>query len=210
MRSMIKLLAVFTLVVATFSRHTTALANDIFHSRGQRASAFFSSMDPSGCIVTNVFVIASEEGFRNPPTPGETSSWTEFAVSQFDVCTEPLTVLLDAEGFAVLSDSDFQVSRNLDSAVLNATVNAFDEVYRTWFEVSIHLTWAGTGPLASRNSTTHFNNPDCHINAHFNNPSRAAEASGTVSDGTTNFTPEPSVEAAISSSNYGVVTVGCE
>jgi hypothetical protein len=205
---MIKLLAALALVLAAFSQHRTALADDIFHSRGQSATAFFSTMDPSGCIVTNVFVFASEEGFRSPPKPGETASWTEFAVSRYDACTE--TVLLDAEGFAVLSDPDFQASRKLDSAVLNTTVNAFDEVSRTWFEVSIHLNWAGTGPLTPQNSTTHFDSPDCHINAHFNNPLRAAEASGTVSDGTTNFTPEPSVEAAISSSNYGVVTVGCD
>jgi len=206
---MIKLLAALALLVATFSQHTIALADDNFHSRGQSSTAFFSSTDPSGCIVTNVFVFASEEGFRSPPEPGETASWTEFAISQFDVCTEPLTVLLDAEGFAVLSDADFQVSRKLDFAALNTTANAFDEVSRTWFEVSIHLTWTGTGPLTHQNNTTHFNSPDCHINAHFNNPFRDAEASGSISDGTTNFTPEPSVEAAISSSNYGVVIVGC-
>jgi hypothetical protein len=209
MRSILKLLAVLALLMGTFSQHTNALADEIFHSRGQSAWAFFSTTDPSGCVVTNVFVFASEEGFRSPPEPGETSSWTEFAVSQFDVCTEPLTVLLDAEGFAVLSDSAFQVSRNLDSVMLHTTGIAFDEVTRTRFEVSIDLTWTGTGRLTHRNSTTHFNNPDCHINAHYNNPYRDAQASGSISDGTTNFTPEPSLLAEISSINYGVVFVGC-
>jgi hypothetical protein len=208
MKSTIKLLAIFALVLATFSQHTTALANDIFHSRGQSATAFFSRTDPSGCIVTNAFVFASEEGFRSPPEPNEIASWTEFAISQYNACTGIL--LLDAEGFGLLADSDFQVSRNLDSASLNTTANTFDEVSRTWFEVSIHLTWTGTGLLTHQNNTTHFNNPDCHINAHLNNPFRDAESSGSISDGTTNFAPAPSVSAAISSTNYGSAFVGCD
>jgi len=206
MRSIIKLLAAFALMLGTFMQHSTALADYMIKYKVQTATAFFSSTDPSGCIVTSVS-ISTEELFPSPP---ETASgtWIGYEISRRDVCTE--TVLLDTEGSTTIAGSDFQVSSNLDTATLNTTLSVYDYVNETAFDVSINLTWTGTGRLTHQNYTFHHNTPDCHFNGHFNGPFRAAVASGTVSDGTTNFTREPSVEAAIGSSNSGSVSVDCD
>jgi len=205
MKTIIKLLAVLALALATFSQHTTASAGSIFHFKGKSADAFFSSSD--GCVFTDVFVFASEEIFQNPPGPSSASSGANLFISQFDACTGEQ--LLAADGFASLADPDFQVARKLTSATLNATVNVFDFVSGTSFDVFVDVTWTGTGPLGRQNGNFHFHSPGCNFNSHFNSTFRSAEASGSVSDGATNFTPDPSLGASIFSARSGDVVVGC-
>ena len=207
MKTMIKLLAVLALALGTFSQHTTASAGSIFHFKGRGAEAFFSTVDPSGCIFTNVFVFASEETFQNPPGPRSASSGTFLFISQFDACVG--MQLLAADGFASLADPDFQVARKLNSATLSATVNVFDFVTSTSFDVDVNLAWTGAGPLLREHGNFHFQAPGCKFNSHFNRTFRGAEASGSVSDGATNFTPDPSLGASIFSAKNGDVVVGC-
>ncbi len=121
MRTTIKLLVALALAFATFNQHTTAAAAEVFKFKGQGVSAFFSSTDSSGCILTNVIIIASEDSFQTMPDPEETTSWIELAISQYDECAQ--TELLDAEGFASLADSDLRISKKLDLATLDTTVN---------------------------------------------------------------------------------------
>ncbi len=212
MRTTIKLLVALALAFATFNQHTTAAAAEVFKFKGQGVSAFFSSTDSSGCILTNVIIIASEDSFQTMPDSEETTSWIELAISQYDECAQ--TELLDAEGFASLADSDLQVTRKLDLATLDTTVNVEDEVSHTFFDVDVDLAWMGIGPLAYENIAFPFHSSGCNINSHFNGTSRPAEASGTISDGTTNFTPELSIDDPLStyigSSKNGVVSIGCD
>jgi hypothetical protein len=211
MKTTIKLLAVIALVLVAFGQHSTASAGggaggiDYFKSKG--ANALFSSTDPSGCIVTDVFVFAGEEVFQSPPGPRSAAPRASLFISQYDFCTG--TQLLAADGFALLADSDLQVSSKLESATLNATVNVFDFVSGTSFDVFVDLTWTGIGPLSRQNSHSHFHSPGCTFNNHSNGTFRSAEASGSVSDGATNFTPEPSLGIDIFSVKGGSVTIGC-
>ena len=206
MKTMIKLLAVLALAAATFGQYTTASAGDIFHFKGRAADAFFSS-SPDGCFFTDVFVFASEEIFQNPPGPAGTFSGTFLFISQYNVCEG--TQLLAAEGFAQLGDPDFQITRKLTSATLSATVNVFDSVSGASFDVGVNLAWTGAGPLSRQNGNSHFHSPGCSSNSHFNSTFRPAGASGSVSDGATNFTPDTSLGASIFSARSGDVVVGC-
>ncbi len=207
MKTIIKLLVVLTLTLAVFSLPTTAWAGEVFSFKGKSAGAFFSSTDPSGCIITDAFVFASEDTFQNPPGPGNSSSGASLFIAQFNVCTS--TQLLAASGFASLADPDFQVLGKLNSATLNATVNVFDFVSSSSFNVDVDLTWTGTGPLSRQNSHFHFQSLGCNASGHSNSTSRSAEASGSVSDGATNFTPVPSLGASLSSAKSGNVFIGC-
>ena len=207
MKTMIKLLAVLAIAMATFSQHTTASAGSVFHFKGKGADAFFSTIDSSGCIFTDVFVFASEEIFQNPPGPRSASSGTFLFISQYDTCTN--TLLLSADGFTSLGDPDFQATRKLNSATLIATVNVHDGVSDSFFDVFVDLAWTGTGPLNRQNGRFHFHSPGCTQNSHFNSTFRPAEASGSVSDGATNFTPDTSLGAGIFSAKNGDVVVGC-
>ena len=205
MKTIFKILAVLALALATFSQHTTASAGSNFHFKGKSADAFFSSTD--GCIITEGFVFASEDVFQNPPGPGSASSGVSLYIARYNSCTD--TLLLAADGFASLADPDFQVTRKLTSATLTATVNVYDFVNDSFFDVFVDLAWTGTGPLGRQNGNFHFHSPGCNFNSHSNSTFRSAEASGTVSDGATNFTPVPSLGASISSAKSGDVVIGC-
>src|SRR6266700_3725421 len=81
------------------------------------------------------------------------------------------------------------------SASLSATIPVCCDVFGNTFNLSVNLTWTSTSAIAHENSTFHFHSKGFTENAHFNADFRDANASGTVSDGTTNFTPSPSVFA---------------
>ena len=207
MKTTIKLLVILTLALATFSQYSAASAGGVFKSRGKGASAIFSSVDASGCVFTDVFVNPNEGFFQAPPGPGGTSSGVLLAISQYDACAG--VQLLAAEGFAPLGDPDFQVFGNLESATLNATVNVFDFVTGTSFDVFVSLTWTATGPVNRQSSHSHFDSPGCKVNSRFIGSFRGAVATGSVSDGSTNYTPEPSLGFDIFKAKSGEVVIGC-
>lgn len=109
-----------------------------------------------------------------------------------------------------LADQDFQVSTKLDSATLNATFKCFDSVSGLSFNVDVDLNWAGTGGLSRGNGSNHSKTPGCTDNVHFNFTQRDAQASGSVFDGTTNFTPDPSEFANLTAVKTGRVAIGCQ
>ena len=119
-------------------------------------------------------------------------------------------VVKDASGFAALTEPDFQLSgpgQRLESATLNTTIPVFDFVSFTSFDVTINLAWTATGPLTRDNGHFHSQGPGFIVNGNFNGLVRPAEASGSVSDGSTNFTPNPSNFAQIASVRSGTVFI---
>ena len=209
MKSIFKLCTVLALAAATFSQHTTALAGDIFvlQSRGKLTSSFFSSLDPSGCIATDVSALGGDLFSHQIPGPPDPFSAAFVVISQYNFCTE--TQLLDAGGFALsLGDGDFQARNDLTSATLTTTVNVYDSVSDSFFDVFVDLAWTGTGPLDRFHGKGHYQDPPgCITYEHFNSTSRSTEVSGSVSDGTTNFTPEAG-DGIIFSSKRGAVQFG--
>jgi hypothetical protein len=85
----------------------------------------------------------------------------------------------------------------------------FDEVSGASFDLAVDLSWAGVGPLGRQQTTSHFDTPGCIINSHFQGRSRPAQAWGSVSDETLNYTPELSVSASLDSVKNGTVVIGC-
>ena len=208
MKTTIKLTIAFALALATFSQHTAASAGGVFKARGKGASANFSSVDTSGCVFTDVFVNPNEGFFQSPPGPGSASSGVLLAISQYDACAG--VQLLAAEGFAPLGDPDFQVFGNLQSATLTATVNVFDFVTGTSFDVFVDLTWTGTANFVNREKGhSHIDFPGCKINTRFDLVFRPAVATGSISDGSTNYTPEPSFGHDIFKAKNMDVVIGC-
>jgi hypothetical protein len=208
MKFRIKQIIAFVLVLVMFSQPTGVSAAEIFHFKGRSADAIFSSTDPSGCIVTDVFLLITDH--LSPPPPGsETdSAGIYLGIFQYNRCTA--TQLLAASTIAPLSKTDYQIAGNLNSATLQTTVSMFDTVSSTSFDVTVDLTWTGTSERIHQN--THFNDnfEGCHYLLRSNNTYRLAEAVGTVSDGLTNFTSEPSLEGHIGSTMLGSISTGCE
>lgn len=211
MKTTIKLFAVFALLLVTFDQYTTASASEATTLRlmAEVASADFSSIDPSGCILTSVSVSASERAVRNGPGPGSPSSIVVVSINQYNLCTR--TNLLWAFGFAELAETDLQVSGNLGSATLNAIVTVHDDISGSSFDVSVDLTWTADSSLrrAIFNDRSEFGS--CLQIRHINASWRFAVATGTVSDDTTNFISisDQADEASIFSTKQGYISIRC-
>jgi len=198
-------LVAFTFLTAT-PKAQAAASGSTFVVRFHGASAFanFDSFSPDGCIETLAFVDGTQNG---------SSLEADVFISQVNNCTAtPLsgggcgpTALLCA--FGTTFSPTFQVSKALDSASLSATIPVFDSVSGNTFNVSVDVTWVATGPLSRESGSSHFHTKNFTENFHFNDEFRDASASGTVSDGTTNFSPSPSVFAQTASFKSGDVTI---
>lgn len=210
MKTTIKLLAVLALLAAAFGQHTTVSAGGggSFNFRGPSALASFSSVDPSGCISTSVFVIASDAVLQDTPGQPTEATFASVSVFQYDACTG--ISLLDASGSTSLAEPDFLVGTKLKSATLNTTVRLFDYLSGESFDVSISLNWSASGPLTSQISTSHFHSSACIINTRSVGTLRSAVVSGNISNGRTNFTPEASYDASIWMVRSGNVVIGCQ
>lgn len=182
------------------------LASHVSHFRftGQFAEAFFSSVDETGCVVTDVFVAAVDGRSKEAGTP-EVSSQAFPFISRFDQCTG--TQLLAAEGFPILAEPEFQIDRRLTTATLETTIEVFDFVSGTSFPVDVSVSWEGTGDRVRVKDHSQVKAPGFKLNARFDATFRSAEASGTIWDGTTNFTPEPAVFADMASVKVGELIV---
>jgi hypothetical protein len=175
-----------------------------FRLRGQEAVAGFSSTDPTGCIVSHVFVAAMDAGVKTGPGQTEPHSRTMAIVSQYDTCTNH--VLLDGFGETLLPPDAFVIS-DLESATLNATIEVVDQANGSSFPLSVNLTWAADGDTSRVKDHFHMKSPVFTVNAKFSAVSREATASGTISDGATNFTPAPADFALLNAIKSGVLEV---
>jgi hypothetical protein len=195
----------FVLMALTLPARAAPAETLHFSFKGQFAEALFSSTDPSGCVVTEVFVAADDGRVKTGPGMPEVESVAFIFISQFDVCTQ--TQLLAADGFAVLAPDAFQIDRQLTAATLTATIEVFDFVSGTSFPVEVNVSWTGFGDTFSVKDRFHLKAPGFKVNSRFDGTFRDATASGTVTDGTTNFTPEPAVFADMGSVKQGEVDI---
>ena len=192
LRVTVLLLALVAIACSTPAHAAAAGKATVFKFHSLTAFADFDST--SGCIET----FAEVDG-----TQSDTSPEADVYIAQFDNCTG--TLLLEA--FGSTFNPTFQVGGKLASASLSATISVFDDVSNTTFPVSVSMTWTATGALSHEIGSQHFHTKNFIENFHFNDTFRDASASGTVSDGTTNFTPCSSVFAQIASFKSGDVTI---
>jgi hypothetical protein len=198
--------AVLALTLTALTLPTPAWAGQLFRSSGNFANASFFSTDPTGCINTSVFLSGSENEFQQPPGVPTTSTGVFVSIFQFDNCT--FTFL---SGFGFGSGLSFRVAGALTQATLTGTIPVtffsccpFQFITRN---VSVDMTWTGTAGLSRQISTSHFQFPGLIVNSQFRGLSRPAQASGSVSDGTTNFTPNPSTFGFLGSADSHTVNV---
>ncbi len=182
------LLSLVAFAFTTSAPRAHAASGTTFVSKfhGLSAQANFDNLSPDGCIDTFVFV----DGFQNTFNK-QTISGADVFIGQFDSCTN--TQLLGASGST--SNPSFQIDMKLLSASLNTTISVTDFVSGSTFNVSVSMAWTSTSAIGHEIQTFHLHTKAFTENAHLNADFRDANASGTVSDGTTNFTPSPSVFA---------------
>ena len=211
MKTTYKILAVLMLALTAFGpaagRAAAGSAALIF--RGPSALASFSSTDQTGCVVTEASVFATDGLWLAESGPGSALSFATVVVSQYDVCNQT-QVLLAYGNASPLTVEAFEVTPQLDAAHLQGTAYVFDEVSGMSYTMDIDLTWTGAGALTRTHNNDRFHSPGCVLTSHLNEGSRPAQVTGSISDGTTNFAPEPAYQGSLARVVTGTVLAGCQ
>jgi hypothetical protein len=91
----------------------------------------------------------------------------------------------------------FQATKTLTEARLQGTIVGTDDISGAEVQVVLDLAWTATGKLTRQSSKQRFQLPGILIFQSTTNAFREATASGSVSVGGVNLTPDPSVFASI-------------
>src|SRR5215213_7597153 len=134
MKTIIRSIAMFALLLESFSRPITVRAAVTIQYSGMGTDAYFSSVE--GCITTDTFVQGLDFEYKKPS--GEPQSYVYITVSQYNTCTGE--TIMYVEGQTWLSESEFQVSEKQETATLTATATGVDEVSQTNVEIYVDLT----------------------------------------------------------------------
>jgi hypothetical protein len=172
---------------------------------GSSAVAWFSSLDPSGCVWTDVYVSASEGTVFDSLSKRNVVRTVTVLVSIYDVCIGTLTNSIT--GYRLDEDFFFQIDPKLGTASLVAVVPCCDLVSMNCFDVLVGVNWWAT------NSPTHEvvglqqHAPGYLLTIKVNGNLQGAIASGTVSYAGWNFAPNPSDFAQMDSASQREHTV---
>jgi hypothetical protein len=201
-----------TAALALAEQPASAADTSRLQFRGRDATTSSETVDGTGCRSTSLYIQATEFAQRVPgdPTLAGGPFVGVFLRQQdncdIDACGNPRT-LLDANGFFPLPAGALAIEKNLGSARLHTTVLVTDFVSGSELPLTIDLTWTATGPRSMQEQ--HFVDvlSDQRIVNSSIGFSRSASASGTVTDGQTNFTPEVDSRAVLSQASSGVLVV---
>ena len=179
------------------------------HQRGPLINASFTSIDASGCIETDSFVTANRPTVHELPGQATTTGIGAVNVFEYDSCTD--TTLLQAVGQTdTLSDAEFQVSNQFDTAALHTTIPVTNIDTGDTFDLRVDVTLVGTSVISrDHENTNDFYGGGCHVLNRWKGSGRTATASGAVSDGVTNFTPSATDSAEIGLVIDGFVVIDC-
>ena len=187
---------------APASRVSVRAANRLrVQIKDRAANASFSSVDPSGCVETFVFVFGSNETVKEGPGKPSTGPLAVVQLSQFDFCNNTL-----GEFFGIAEDAAFEVSRKLDQAHLKATVPGFLDETGVESPAVVDLTWTGAGQLISETDRSRVKFPGSMLTQWFKGTFRPAQVSGTVTVGKQNLATDP-VDALIIRATQGSLEV---
>lgn len=181
--------AALVLALPALMLPASALANgstvSSFSFKDLAADAVFQSRE--GCVQTTVVVFAVDGQVKQSGSRTEMDSFASVFIDVFDVCTGEL--YRSAFGQAELAPDDFTISPNLSTASLTTSIEVFDFVSSTSFTVDIDMDWAAGDETLREKGRTTFTSPGFRVTNRFDQMSRNATATGTVSDGCPNYTP---------------------
>jgi hypothetical protein len=163
-------------------RSAQAVSHFRLQIKDRAANASFSSVDPSGCVETFVFVFGSIETTKQGPGKPLTGPLAVVQLSQFDFCNNTI-----GEFFGVAEDAAFEVSTKLDQAHLKATVPGFLDETGVEAPAVVDLTWTGAGDLITQSDRSRVKFPGSMLTQWLKGTFRPAQVSGTVTVGKQNL-----------------------
>jgi len=171
------------------------------------AVAEFDNVSADGCTFTQAFV----NPFEALTSPGRVAATTvQVSASTFDICTGTFVQALNFDpttGNPIFSGT-VQFSTLLDTAVVIGSAPMFDGTGTQLFTSSINVTWQAYGPSSSFVDGFHFRGPGFLENIRLMGTSRAAEASGQITDEIgSNLATQPTLNASIEDAQGGTVSL---
>jgi hypothetical protein len=157
---------------------------------GLTVQANFTSTE--GCTETIVWVHASDGTVIFEPGGPEAASGGDVSLFQRDVCTD--TELRSAYGRTQLMPDQFQIDEEFTTASLAARINVFDAVSGAHIPLDVNMTWTGEGDTFNQDEKYHEDAPLLKFHFRLDGTYRNGTASGTVSDGTINYSPTPATQ----------------
>jgi hypothetical protein len=197
------MLAMLLVSLVLFGTAAVDAATEVqkFAVKGQAASAYFSSVDDTGCIVSYAGVFAGDQITQSKPQPSTTVSSVFVFLDIVDNCT--WTYLTSASGYAELAPDQFVVDKKLSSADLTAAVELYNYVTGASFLVDVDLHWTATGSATQSGSRSFYRSPGFSVKSNFKGAFAPASATGTILDGSTNYAVNPSDYADVSDTQSG-------
>lgn len=163
-------------VVAALFSVTTAQARSVAKTElgEQAAYATWDQYNPNGESTYVSLVV------------GNGTSVKYAAISIFRVDAEGNVLF---SGFGVTDTYTFSSNSGLTQATVSGTVDFFNEVWGEIVPLTFNVTFNKTGTIDVNNSVHHHHDKASGgmVHVHFKGASRAATASGTISNGTENF-----------------------
>ena len=159
---------------------------DTLNLQDKQVDALFTSRDSSGCIQTDVFVLASTTRRKDSGSPPMTEPliYVQYAVN--DICN---AVLLHS-GFGTNNMLNLSLNGALTRAHADSVVLVGVDETGGSFYMQVSVDWTGVGDTTTGRFDQHLITPAFSVEL-FSAKStfRQATASATVPDGITNFTP---------------------
>jgi len=117
-----------------------------YRSAGASASAIFISVDPTGCLYTDISLFVYERRVREGPGQPEHETWIDLFGFQLDACNGNSVSNLYAS--TIIPDGDFR-AHGLESASLQTTI----EVPEYAVPMTLDLVWTGEGEISGSRRT---------------------------------------------------------
>ncbi len=156
-----------------------------------------------GCMYFGANVYAFQNVLHGPPDAPTSQAAVYLSVQSFD-CNTGTWDSASGQSF----DITFTVVNPLQSAHLVATVPVTDDYTgNPAGTITVDVTWQGYGPTARQIDSSHFRTAGMIFNSHFSGDNKSATASGTVSDGTTNYAAVPTMFNDIQSVRSGTISI---
>ena len=193
-----------TLIALSFPVNAKA---DTSRYRGNSisATAFFTSVDQTG-IQTNIYLGTSDFEAHYAPEPHSRSeSHLELHLLRFDSacpyfvpgCPGPTTNAIVIFPHYQLAGQAFQAPAisNGAWATLNTTVSMYELNSNSFFDIQINLRWVCEGDIDRVSSPMHIVMPGEYVEISVSSGKLCpASAVGSITDGLTNFAPDPSYQ----------------
>jgi hypothetical protein len=198
-RTMLPLVAGVCMLVGAGSAQ--AATSQHYSVRGTLAEAGFDSQ--SGCIDTSAYVFGGIGRVKQTGKPASNSE-IDVYVSRYDVCNEQSVSF--AWGSIQPSGDELRIDKRLDSATLDATVPVTDYDGNT-VPLQVDVTWQGVGDAVKERGRSQYSTAGFKEMSSFSGVFRDANASGTISDGQTDYSPEPAQWAELGKNSYTDITI---